>query len=138
MNKRSYKVAKHIPHRLSEYVHHHCFCYKDSVSLGTVRGIGVKPGSYLKGTVLFFVSYLSDGVSRAQIYKDGEISLLEIVDDRVSLTEIAGNLTKMEAEIRRAEHWYSDGDTYLDFLKDMYFSYARDIPAILRVHGYRS
>ena len=75
----------------------------------------------------------------AQIYKDGEIELLEIIDDRVELTEIAANLTRMEEEIRQVESWgYMDGDTYLDFIKREYFSFVKDIPAILRIHGYRS
>jgi hypothetical protein len=99
----------------------------------------VKPGSYLKGTVHFFVSYLSGGVSRAQIYKNGEIELLEIIDDRVSLTELSDNLTLMEAEILQVQRCgYSDGDFYLDFLRQEYFAFARDIPSILAVHGYRS
>jgi len=139
MNPKNYRVATHLPHRLGEYLHHHCYCFKDHVSLGIVREIRAMPVSYIKGTVHFFVSYLSDGVSRAQIYKDGEISLLEIVDDRVSLTEIADNLTKMEAEIVQVLRCgYTDGDFYLDFLKHQYFAYAKDIKAILRTHGYRS
>jgi len=137
MNPKNYRVAKHVPHRLRDYQHRHCYCFKDSVPLGMVREIRVQVQSYLKGTVHFFVSYLSDGVSRAQIYRDSEVHQLEIIDDRVGLTEITDNLRLMEEEIRQAERWYSDGDFYLDFLKQQYFAFARDIKAILRAHGYR-
>jgi len=137
MNLRHHKIATHLPHRLAEYRHSHCFCFKDNRSLGIVRGIKVMRHSYLKNSIHYFVSYVARGVSMAQIYKDGEIELLEIIDDRVELTEISANLTKMEAEIHQAEHWYSDGDSYLDFIKGEYFSFAKDVPAILRLQGYR-
>ena len=137
MNPRNYRVASYLPHRLVDYVHRHCYCYECNMPLGIVRSVRVQVQSYIRGTVHFFVSYVSDGESRARIYRDREIDQLEIIDDRVGLTEITNNLTLMEEEIRQAERWYSDGDFYLDFLKQQYFAFARDIKAILRAHGYR-
>jgi hypothetical protein len=137
MNPRNYRIASHVPRRLSDYKHRHCYDHRISLSLGIVRDVKVVKNSYLRPTVLFLVSYLNDGVSMLHICKGMEFDFIEIVDDRVSLTEITANLNSMEEEIRQAGRWYSDGDFYLDFLKTQYYTFAKYIPAILRTHGYR-